>query len=52
MAAEVCRGLRESVWLERGKYQQAEAKYHEVLAQRHSGLTVEVSDVWPYSRLC
>lgn len=36
------RGLRESVWLEQAKYEQAEGKYHEVLARSRGRLGCQV----------
>lgn len=35
--------LKNSVWLDRPKYEAAETHYHEVIAKRHSGLRIEVS---------
>lgn len=32
----------ESVWFEQSKYESAEGKYQGILADRHSGLKVEV----------
>ena len=37
--------LRESVWLERGKYEQAEAMYQQSLVGSRAGVSV---DVRPY----
>lgn len=34
--------VKESVWLDQHKFEEAEAKYQQILAQRHSGLRVEV----------
>ena len=35
-SAEAILELRESVWLDQGKYEQAEGRYQEVLAGRHA----------------
>ena len=35
--------LKNSVWLDRPKYEAAEAHYQEVIARRHAGLRIEVS---------
>ncbi|KAL5493247.1 hypothetical protein EMCRGX_G014394 [Ephydatia muelleri] len=35
--------LKNSVWLDRPKYEAAETHYHEVIAKRHSGLRIEGS---------
>ena len=39
MATSHLRGLRESVWLEQAKYEQAEGSYHEALARSRAGLS-------------
>jgi len=33
---------KESVWFDQGKYEGAETRYQEVVAQRHTGLRIEV----------
>ena len=33
---------KESVWFEQGKFEGAETRYQEILAERHSGLAIEV----------
>ena len=49
---EVLRGLRDSVWLEQARYQQAETKYQELLAERHAGIHVQVSGCTFTSTAC
>ena len=39
MSADALRGLRESVWLDQGKYEQAEGRYQQVLASKQAGIT-------------
>ena len=41
-SAGVLRELRDSVWLDKGKYEQAEARYQQVLASRHAEVTGKV----------
>ena len=41
-SSEAVLGLRESVWMDQGKYEQAEGRYQEMLAGRHAGIAVEV----------
>ena len=41
-SSEAILELRESVWLDQGKYEQAEGRYQEVLAGRQAGSAVEV----------
>ena len=36
--------LRESVWFDQAKFETAEARYQQVIAERHSALKVEVRD--------
>ena len=43
MAAELCLA-KECVWYDKSKYEQAETRYQEIVASRHAGLTIEVSD--------
>lgn len=35
--------MQENVWYERNKFQEAEAKYQEQVASKHSGLVVQVN---------
>ena len=41
MAVELCMA-QESVWFDQMKYEDAEARYQEIVADRHAGLHVEV----------
>ena len=41
MAVELCMA-QESVWFDQTKYDDAEARYQEIVADRHAGLHVEV----------
>ena len=42
LSAEAGRSLRESVWLDSARYQQAEAAYHQVVVQRRAGQEPQV----------
>ena len=42
LSAKAGRYLCESVWMESGRYQQAEAAYHQVVGQRRAGLEPQV----------
>ncbi len=35
--------VRESIWFDQRKFENAETRYHEILAARHSGLKIEVA---------
>lgn len=48
MAVEVCMS-QESVWFDQMKYEDAEARYQEIVADRHAGLHVEVGDFVTFS---
>ena len=48
MAVEVCMS-QENVWFDQMKYEDAEARYQEIVADRHAGLHVEVGDFVTFS---
>lgn len=41
MAVELC-VAQEGIWFDQNKYEEAEARYQEIVADRHAGLRVEV----------
>ena len=41
MAVELC-VAQEGIWFDQSKYEEAEARYEEIVADRHVGLRVEV----------
>ena len=40
---------QENVWFDQMKYEDAEARYQEIVADRHAGLHVEVGDFVTFS---
>ena len=41
-SADALRELKDSVWLDQGRYEQAEARYQQVLASRHAEVAGKV----------